>query len=222
MNTISFLIEVVLPYLSVGIFVVSTLFKIKKWFFLPHTLKWSLYPMPVTTGEQISFMLKEILTFKSVLHNNRKLWFGGWLFHIGIALIALWFICFLIGLHAGIILRVGLSIIIILPAYILAMRVISKRMRAISSPIDYLNLCIFIFIGILGFLVLHDPSVQSGVVRQYFINFLMFHPNTVSQSGEFILLLATVEFFMIYFPNSKMLHMVSKYFAFHKINWESH
>jgi len=222
MNTISFLIELVLPYLAVIIFIISLVIRIKNWASMPHNLKWSLYPMPVTYKEQIKFMLKEILSFKSVFHNNRRLWIGGWIFHIGMALIVLWFLSFLIGLHTGIILRIGLLILFVLPIYILIVRIANKQMRAISSPIEYFNLSIFIVIAALGFSVIKNPFMHPDVVRQYFIGILLFHPVTFTASPSFLWLLAMVEFFLIYFPNSKMLHMVSKYFAFHKVNWESH
>ncbi len=222
MNVASFLIGIVLPYIAVALFLVSIGIRINRWATSPHPLKWSLYPMPADYTGQIKFMLKEILSFRALLHNNRKLWAGSWLFHIGMALIILWFITFVLGLHAGIVLRAGLAFLIVFPLYLFFVRLASTKMRTISSPLEYFNLLIFIAIGILGILLLSFNKPDPTAVRQYFISLILLHPAAPPESSIFLSMLAITEFFMIYFPNSRMLHMISKYFTYHKISWESH
>ncbi len=222
MNIIGFLIGLVLPYLAVTVFAVSIFLRIKRWLMMPHLLKWSLYPMPLHYTGQIGYMLKEILSFKSVFRNNRSLWAGGWIFHIGMALIAFWFVTFVLGFHTGILLRIGLSILIIMPAYITLIRALNTKMRAISSPLEYFNLLIFMSIGILGILMITYAKPEPTIIRQYFIGMISLHPVRPPASPFFLSMLGITEFFMIYFPNSRMLHMVSKYFTFHKVSWEDH
>ena len=222
MNTISFLVGLVLPYFALTVFIVSILLRIYRWLTTPHLLKWSLYPMPQNSLGQIGFMLKEILSFKSVFHNNRKLWAGGWIFHIGMALIAFWFVTFILGFHWGTLLRIGLVILIVMPAYIMLLRTLNRNMRAISSPLEYFNLFIFMATGILGIYMITYARPDPEIVRNYFSGMLSLHPVLPPASSAFLGMLAITEFFLIYFPNSRMLHMVSKYFTFHKVSWEKH
>ena len=222
MNTLGFFVGLVLPYIAVTVFVVSILLRIQRWLRTPHLLKWSLYPMPQNARGQIGYMLKEILSFKSVFHNNRKLWAGGWIFHIGMALIAFWFVTFMLGFHWGILLRIGLAILVVLPAYIMTVRALNKQMRAISSPLEYFNLVIFMMTGILGIYLVTFSRLDPVIVQNYFTGILSLHPAAPPASRAFLAILAITGFFMIYFPNSRMLHMVSKYFTFHKVSWEKH
>lgn len=222
MNVIGFLISSVLPYVAVGLFLISISVRIYRWGTTPHLLKWSLYPIPQGRPAQLLFMAREVLTFRAVLHNNRKLWAGAWPFHVGMALIALWFVAFVLGLHAGIVLRIGLVLLIAFPVYLFLVRLINSRMRTVSSPLEYFNLLIFIAIGVLGAALAASGQIDSGAVRHYFISLIMFHPVAPPESMLFLSLLALSEFFLIYFPNSRMLHMVSKYFTYDKVSWEGH
>lgn len=222
MNIVTFLVGVMLPYIAVGLFVISIIIRIYKWATQKHPLKWSLYPIPEGRPAQLMFMLKEVLTFRAVFHNNKKLWFGSWLFHIGIALIILWFITFVGGLHLGFALRAGIVLITVMPLYILSVRLLDTRIRAISSPLEYFNLLIFIAIGGCSIALLMFGKVDPMIVQAYFRGLLSFHPVMVPESTLFMCILILSEFFLIYFPNSRMLHMVSKYFTYDKISWESH
>ncbi len=222
MNIVSFLIGAVLPYVAAGLFLISIAIRIYKWASPKHPLKWSLYPIPDGRTAQLAFMLKEILSFRAVFHNNKKLWAGSWLFHIGMVLIVLWFITFVLGLQIGIALRAGIVLITVMPLYILSVRLINKGLRAISSPLEYFNLLIFIAIGVSSIALLLFDKPDSQLVREYFIGLLSFHSVVLPGSPLFLCILALSEFFLIYFPNSRMLHMISKYFTYDKISWESH
>ncbi|MCL4557969.1 MAG: hypothetical protein M1491_04965 [Deltaproteobacteria bacterium] len=222
MNVAGLVIGAVLPYVAAGLFLFSIAVRIYRWATIRHPLKWSLYPIPDGRSAQLVFMLKEVLSFRAVFHNNRKLWLGSWLFHIGIALIALWFVTFVSGLHLGLALRAGIALITLMPLYLLSVRLINPGLRAVSSPIEYFNLLIFIAIGASGTALLTFGKPDPEAVRGYFLGLLSFHPVPLAGSGLFLCILALSEFFMIYFPNSRMLHMVSKYFTYDKISWESH
>lgn len=222
MNATSFIIGVVLPYVATALFLISIGIRVKRWATTPHPLKWSLYPMPIGRTNQLAFMMKEVLSFRAVFHNNKKLWAGSWLFHIGMALIVLWFATFVAGLHAGILLWAGLLFLVVFPLYLFTVRLANTGMRVVSSPLEYFNLLIFISLGVLGLALLSSGIPDAAAFRQYFINLMLFRPALPPQSALFLSMLAITEFFMIYFPNSRMLHMVSKYFTYDKISWQSH
>jgi len=224
MITAEYIIGAVLPYVATGIFLVSVLFRIRKWAATPHPLKWSLYPIPEGKGNQAQFMAKEILTFRSVWHNNRALWIGSFPFHLSMALIILWFIVFTANLHpmAGLLLRGSLVLMSATCVYLLAVRILSPQMRAISSGIELFNLLIFLGMAVMGLALLYSIRPGGPEFRAYFMSLLTFKPVAPPDSPLFLGMLALTEFFLIYFPNSRMLHMVSKYFTFHNINWQHH
>lgn len=224
MITAEYIIGGILPYVATGIFLVSLLLKMRKWGLTPHPLKWSLYPIPEGAGGKVEFMAREIFTFKSVWHNNQALWIGSFPFHLSMALIILWFIVFVADLHpaAGLLLRGSLVLMGVTCIYLMAVRILSPRMRAVSSGIELFNLLIFLGMAVMGLALLYSIRPGGPEFRAYFLSLLTFNPVEPPASPLFLGMLALTEFFLIYFPNSRMLHMVSKYFTFHDINWQHH
>jgi len=224
MITSAYIIGGILPYVATGIFLVSILLRIRKWATTPHPVKWSLYPIPEGAGGQAQFMAKEIFTFKSVWHNNRALWIGSYPFHVSMALIVLWFIVFIADLHpqAGLLLRGSLVLMGGTCVFLLAVRLLSPQMRAVTSGIELFNLLIFLGMAVLGLAFLYSVRPAAPEFRAYFMGLLTLKPAAPPDSPLFLGMLALAEFFLIYFPNSRMLHMVSKYFTFHNINWQHH
>ena len=224
MITAEYIIGGILPYVAAGIFLLSMLFRVRKWAGTPHPVKWSLHPIPEGMGGQAQFMAREIFTFKSVWQNNRPLWIGSFPFHVSMALIVLWLVVFVADLHpqAGLLLRGSLALMGVTCLYLLAVRILSPQMRAVTSAIELFNLLIFLGMAVMGLALLYTDRPGGPEFRAYFMSLLTFKPVAPPDSNLFLGMLALTEFFLIYFPNSRMLHMVSKYFTFHNINWQHH
>jgi nitrate reductase gamma subunit len=224
MITAEYIIGGILPYVATGIFLLSMLLRIRKWAGTPHPVKWALYPMPEDVGGQVRFMAREILTFRSVWENNRPLWIGSFPFHASMALIVLWFVVFVADLHpqAGLLLRGSLVLMAVTCLYLLAFRILDSRMRAVTSGIEIFNILVFLGMAVMGLALLCSARPGGPEFRAYFLGLVTFSPVEPPASPLFLGMLALTEFFLIYFPNSRMLHMVSKYFTFHNINWQHH
>jgi nitrate reductase gamma subunit len=90
-------------------------------------------------------------------------------------------------------------------------------MRVLSSVVEFFNLALFIGIG--WALVNLTGEGYGQEARAYFIGLLTLRPGAPPESGAFLVLLLLAEFFLAYLPFSKMFHMASKYFAYHKSRW---
>jgi len=216
------IVGVALPYLALAIFVLGLAWRALGWALAPRHLKWTLYPPPQGLTGQLVFMAKEIVVFRALLRNSRALWLGAWTFHVAMALMGLWFAAFLLGCPSYLLAKVGGLLLAGSALYLMAYRLFDPKMRAVSSLVEFFNLAIFVAIVAAGAALVYIQGADLEAIRQFFVSLVTLRPGAVEVPGEsmFLVTLLLAEFFLIYFPFTRMVHMVSKYFAFHGVNWE--
>ena len=220
MDKLVWFIMVPMPYAAAAICVLGLAYRAGRWAFMPKHLRWTLYPPPKTLGGQAKFMAGEIFAFRALFKVNQTLWIGAWLFHVAMALLVLWFILLLAG-HGLFWLSVaGMALLGSTSLYLIVYRLANPRARKVSTPVEFFNLIIFLAMGAAGLGMFLIQKVDSGALRDYFMGLITLKAASAPLGPFFVPTLVLLELFLIYFPFSRMVHMVSKYFAFHDINWQ--
>ncbi|MEW6201050.1 MAG: hypothetical protein AB1546_03680, partial [bacterium] len=190
------------------------------WSTRPKDLKWTLFPCPESPPEQISYIAREVMTFACLFKHNRKLWYGSFFFHISIAMTLLWFILFILGVNIHPLGVAAPALMIISCAYIILIRIGSREMQVVSSPVDIFNLLLFSGFALTALIALSQTDLPE--MREYFLALITFRTAPHPSDCVFFYNIILAEIILIYLPFTKMTHFISKYFAFHKINWEHH
>jgi nitrate reductase gamma subunit len=195
---------------------------------------WTKSMEPGRLGE-LRAMLQEIFLLRGVWAHFRELWIWSWLLHIGLylligvaalglasavaattsspatagALAGLTRSVAWIGVSAGLAGTLGL----------LAMRVLSARLRPFSSRATFFNLAMIAAIfatGVAG-LLFDGKMVASmiGVLGSLLGLGEMPHLSAIA-AGH----IGVVAVFLAYFPFTHMTHAYMKYFAYHEVRWD--
>lgn len=209
----------IFPYVALGIFLVGAVVRVILWQSGPRKLNWKLYPVPKGLVGEASYILEEWASFKTLFRHNRVVWLGSYAFHLALVGLGFWLILFLLGIHVGWLIRGALWVMFGSSVYLFIVRLWVKHMRVISSGVEYFNLVLFIFISWSGLALLGQGLGDE--VREYLLGLLSLSPSPAPSQGIFLLHLLLWEVFLVYLPFSKMFHVASKYFAYHKSRWHN-
>ncbi|PKN34040.1 MAG: hypothetical protein CVU61_10645 [Deltaproteobacteria bacterium HGW-Deltaproteobacteria-19] len=206
----------VFPYLALGLFVLGTAWRFLRWRSLPAHLKWTLYPFPKGTAGQLKYMAGEIFTFGTIYRFNRRLWIGAYVLHMAMGGFVLFSILYLAGWLPGTAVRIILWILLAAPVYLVALRSFNKYLRAVTTPEEFFNLIFLAAFAVAGLAA--SPSAMSP--RAYFVGLMLMRPDAASLPPELVPAILLGGLFLIYLPWSRMIHYISKYFAYHAIKWQ--
>ena len=260
MNSLEGFITGPLVYIALAVFTIVTAYKVHSIVTMPRHLRWDLYPVPHQGPEgskyqkvdfyqlpkhaslfhELKEMGEEILFIKRAFVNNRKLWYGSYLLHLGFYAGTVWLVLLLtgavmelsgvqigtVGGFAGLIHyltvasgAVSLTLGLTGTAWLFIMRTTDEHMQTISDATSFINLGLMFLLFGTGFAawMIADPSF--AMLREQITGILTFSSKPVGDS-----LIAWQIFwfcmFMIYLPFSRMLHFVAKYFFYHTIMWD--
>jgi nitrate reductase gamma subunit len=211
------LIGLILPYVSIALFIIGALYRTITWSKAPNVLNWRLYPVPHGVAGEAKYMLEEVLAFKSLIKHNRVVWLGSYVFHLSMVILILWFVLFLMNLALPWLVRLGAILMLGSCVYLFLVRLLVGPMRHVSTLVEFFNLSIFILFALTGLIFLGQGL--DGPARAYYIGLLTLHPVAPPNSLAFLINLLLLEFIVAYLPFSKMFHMASKYFTYHKLKW---
>ena len=210
-------VGVILAYVAVLLFLVGAVYRVTMWIRTPNKLNWRLYPFPHGMIEETQFIIEEWMSFKTLFRHNRRLWLGSYGFHVAIVALVVWLILFMLGIYVPWLVKIGGYVMLGSCVYLLLVRIFIPQMRALSTFVEYFNLALFILIAITGLSITGGGLGEQA--RAYFLGLVSFSPISPPPNATFLLNLFLLEFFLVYFPFSKMFHVASKYFAFHKLRW---
>ncbi|MDD5167268.1 MAG: hypothetical protein PHN75_00485 [Syntrophales bacterium] len=219
MNGMDFIIAV-FPYAAFGLFVLGTAWRLIHWLLQPAHLKWTLYPVPEGVSGQLAYMLKEILTFGTLYHFNRRLWIGTYALHMAMGGFAIFMATYVMGWVPSFIVKFFLMVLLLAALYICWLRMTDRNLRALSSGEEFFNLA---FIALVAAAALSVSFFDGNFSpRYYLLSLAAFAPDVtfISKGQSVVFFLGGL--FFIYLPWSKMIHYVAKYFTYHKINWQKH
>lgn len=212
----SFIAEV-FPYLAFGLFVAGTAWRVVHWLRQPPHLKWTLHPVPKGLSGQIRYMVTEIFTFETVYRFNRPLWIGTYALHMAMGWFVLFALFYILGWATSMPVKLFLWVMVGAAVYILWLRLSDRNLKALSSGEEYFNL-LFLILTAAAFLF--AASVPGMSPRDYLRSIVRMQPGARFLVGAYLPALLLGGLFLIYLPWSKMIHYVSKYFTYHRINWE--
>ncbi|MEW6529993.1 MAG: respiratory nitrate reductase subunit gamma [Thermodesulfobacteriota bacterium] len=228
MSAAQVFIGVILPYVTVVVFVVGIVYRIKKWNKAPAG-KMTLFSAPATPSEKWKQILKEVLVFKQLFDGNKSLWAGTWIFHAALALIIvghsrvvtdfplLWAALGMSNANVDTMSNVvgGAAGVIVLAMgmYLLVRRLVVSRVAEISDTDDYVCLGLILAIVISGDILRFGPHFDLNLSRQYFAGLLTFQGGPVPSNPWFLLHLFLGQILIMYVPFSKFLHIPGIFYS---------
>lgn len=260
------LILYLLTYLSVFVFIILIISKILHYARTPMHLRWDLYPVAHEADRneyggsyyeetewwtkknkksriaEFIVMFEEIIFLKGVYHNNRKLWYYSFPFHLGLylttAAFTLMILSVILDLSAASSMywqystaedilfyltnAVGYTALILTffgTLGLIIQRVTDKKFRVYNTPMDFINL-FFILILTISMVLTLNPSNTSFILYKIYLKNLFTFNFTVIARPIFLVHITLVSIFLLYFPLTRMMHLFAKYFTYHEVRWE--
>jgi nitrate reductase gamma subunit len=219
----------VLPYITLLIFIVAMIYRIKLWSRLAAP-KMTLFPAPNPGGDRFIEVLKETFLFKSLFKGDKNLWALGWVFHVMLALIFVGHFRVFAWLPDRTLLAIGMTsdnintmsmvsggaaglIILVTLLIILGRRFGVKRVREISESSDYIALLLVMVIVLTGDVMRFFVHVDLAQTREYFQGLLLFSPQPLPANSWFIFHYLLAQLLIMYIPFSKILHFGGIFFS---------
>jgi nitrate reductase gamma subunit len=203
---------VVLPYISVGVFLLGFLYRFYVWLKAPVPLRIVATPAPKTRTGVLLRILGDLLWFPNLFKAEKPLWVAGWTFHILLWLVLLRHLRYFLypipgwvegmqtwGLYASYFLPLSL-------AFLLGRRLVTERSLYISILGDYFALFLLLGISVSGILLGVFFRTYIVDVKAFALGLVHFRPVLAQFHWLFALHFLLVLFLLIYFPFSKLMH----------------
>jgi nitrate reductase gamma subunit len=222
-SALAIIVGVILPPVTFVVFVAAMLSRFWTWKKLPQP---GMTLFPTSPGGTTAGVLKETLLFPSLFRSDRFLWAISWLFHAMLALIIIGHIRVVtdfpwlwstLHIDADTMSAVvggaaGLMILIML-ILLTARRVVTTRVREISSPGDYFAVFLILAIVLTGNAMRLVGHFDLALTRQYFASLVMLQWPAVPENGWFLAHLFLAQTLLIYMPFSKIMHFGGVFFT---------
>lgn len=206
-------------YLAAVLLLAGVAARVARWWQTPSPLKIPTTPAPTTAGGVALRLTRELLFFESLFRANLWLWACGWLFHAGLALVALRHLRYFtepvwplvawmqpLGILGGALMVAGL-----LGLWLRRWAV--ERIRHISTPSDHLMLALLLGIGATGLAMKFVVHTDVVAVKAFFVGLLGFRVLPLPDDALLHLHLLGVAVLMAIFPFSKLLHAPGLFFS---------
>lgn len=226
MQMVEILIGRVLPFVTLAVFVLGLVWRLRRWSRAP-VANVALYPAASNQSELIKKVLGEVAWFSSLRHDNRELWRKTWAFHATLIVILVGHLRLMFAWPDGL-LGVAMGpegidqlskwaggafgiVALVACIMLLTRRLFRPRVREISSGEDFgvliLLLCILMTGNGLRFLMHYDV----GVTRAYFASFFL--GSEAPQNPQFLLHFFFVQLLLMYLPFGKFLHIPGVFYS---------
>ncbi len=210
---------VYLPYITLAVFVLGTLYRFFRWGRTPVPLRIVVPPAPRTRAGVVWRLTGEALWFPSLWKSDKALWAGGFLFHIFLWLVLLrhlrYFLYPVPGWIAGI-QTIGLYAGYLLPLpliFLVLRRLVSERVFYISILGDYFALLLLLLISATGVFLQISFRTYIVDVKAMMLGLLHLNPSVPEVPLMFVLHFLSVMALLIYFPFSKLMHSGGLFFS---------
>ncbi|MEM1584198.1 MAG: respiratory nitrate reductase subunit gamma [Nitrososphaerota archaeon] len=216
MDPLIFIIGYITPYIAFFTLIIGLIYRVLRWLSVPVPFRLPVAPAPITYSGVLKRMSLDLLTFRSLLKGNKKLWLGGYVFHVALAITLishiinvyfhdLWSV---IGygwyeavLYSGIFFLATL-------AFLLVRRLVLPNVSYISKTSDYVILILLITIVFLGVYMRSFGLVDVASVGSYMYSLLTFNPIPPPENIWFITHYVLAQILFIYIPFSKVSHLI--------------
>jgi nitrate reductase gamma subunit len=236
METLRFVVGVVLPYIAIAVFLMGMIHRLIGWKKLASP-PMTLYPAGSEKGGKTANILKEAFFFRSLVKSDRILWVLAWGFHVVLALIFIGH--FRVVMNVDVILtKLGMSedsigamssgvggaagVLIFLAAILLLVRRFSlTRVKEVTGLGDYAILILLTAIIVTGNMMrLGGEHLDLGVTRSYFASLVTFSDVASAkalENGTFVVHMGLAFVLIMLIPFSKILHLGGVFFTQHLI-----
>ncbi len=232
MESMRFIVAVILPYVAVVVFLVGMIWRFRTWKKLAAP-SITLFPAPPTEGANTLNTVKETLLFPSLFKGDRLLWVFAWGFHVVLALIFLGHfrvftnvdsLLMAFGMNEESIQAMssgagGAAGVVILGALILLLlrRLALPRVREITGAADYLALLLIGAIIITGNMMRFGAEhFDLTLTRQYFAGLATFGnvlDAAALKNNLFLVHMCMAFLLILCMPFSKLLHFGGIFFT---------
>ena len=180
-------------------------------------------PQRRSVGSAVGAIATEVVTFRRVFKGSKALWFVSWLFHLSIFVFVvghfrlfidfswLWNLlrlspeqvdqlAFLGGGVSGTVFMLGLVALLV--------RRLRMPVRSLTVPSDYLLLLLLLAIAVTGNYMRFLMHIELEPYRAFFSNLFGLRFGVPVQNPVFLLHFLLVQVLLIYFPFSKLVHVI--------------
>lgn len=225
METLAFLIGVILPPLALMVLWGGLIYRFGIWWKLPIP-KMTLFPAPEPGSDTFLGILKATFFFPGLFKGDKTLWSGAIVFHGMLALILvghvrvvtdfprLWAALHInadtmsavTGGAAGIMIMLTLM-------FLIYRRLFTDRVREITQSGDWVVLVLILAIILTGNLMRFFGHFDLELTRAYFFSLATFQFSPAPLKGWFLLHFMLGQILFMYLPFSKLLHFGGIFFT---------
>lgn len=226
MDTFTFVVGGILPYVVVLGFAAGMGYRIWTWAKSPQPSKMTLFPAGASTFRAV---LAETLLFPSLFKGDRFLWLLAWLFHAVLALVFLGHIRVFTGAIDRILEMFGMTprgldlmsglvggaagiLLLAVGLMLLFRRMALPRVREITGVPDVLALLLLLAIIVTGDMLRFAAPFDLEQTRIWAASLLRFSP-VIPKNDVFLLHLALSQVLILFIPFSKILHLGGFFFT---------
>jgi nitrate reductase gamma subunit len=220
----AWLVSNVLPFVTAGVFFGGLAYRIFDWWRTPRaTVSLVVPPGSRSAGRTLREIVTEVVTFRRVFRGSRSLWVVSWLFHVSIFVFVLghfrlfldlnWLwdllrltpervdlLALLGGGTSGTVFMVGLVALLV--------RRLRMPVRSLSVPSDYLLLLLLLGIAVTGNYMRFLMHIELEPYQAFFSNLFHLRLGVPVSNLTFVLHFLLVQLFLVYFPFSKLVHVI--------------
>ncbi|MEN2974355.1 MAG: respiratory nitrate reductase subunit gamma [Candidatus Caldarchaeales archaeon] len=216
MDILLFILGSITPYIAFFTLVLGLIYRVARWLSIPVPFRFPVAPAPITYGGVLKRLSLDFFVFRNLIRGGKKLWLGGYVFHIALAItlvshiINIYFhqVWEVIGygwyeavLYSGFFFLAVLS-------FLLIRRILLPNIRYISNVADYFILSLLIAVVFLGVFIRSFGLVDMASVSRYMYSLLTFNPITPPNNVWFLTHYALAQMLFIYIPFSKVSHLI--------------
>lgn len=226
MDSLAFIVGGVLPYVTILVFAVGMIYRVRSWYKTPQPGKMTLFPAPASATRSV---VAEALLFPSLFRGDRTLWAISWVFHATLALVLLGHIRVFTAVADRVLMALGMGpeaidamsanvggaagvVLLVSGILLLLRRVTLQRVREISGVPDFFALLLLIAIVVTGDLMRFGEHFDLAQTRVWAMSLLTFSPE-IPQQGAFLVHALLAILLIMYIPFSKILHFGGIFFT---------
>jgi nitrate reductase gamma subunit len=214
----------VLPFITAGVFFGGLACRVFDWRRSPRAqVSLVVPPGSRSVTQTLREMVTEVVTFRRVFKGSKALWVVSWVFHVSIFVFVLghfrlffnfawlWNLLRLSPEEVDMLVFVGggaSGTVFMLGLVALLIRRLRMPVRSLSVPGDYFLLLLLLAIAISGNYMRFLMHIELEPYRAFFSNLLHLRFGVPVQNMVFVLHFLLVQAFLIYFPFSKLVHVI--------------
>lgn len=216
MEWLLFLIGDITPYIAFFVLVFGLIYRVVQWLSIPVPIRFPVAPAPITRAGVVARLALDFFVFRSLMKGAKKLWVGGYVFHVALAVTlishilniyfhGIWevvgYVWYEVIAYSGIFFLAALF-------FLLTRRLVLPNIRYISKAGDYFILILLIAVVFLGVYIRSFGLVDVAAVSTYMYSLLTFRPTLPPNNIWFLTHFTLAQLLFIYIPFSKVAHLI--------------